>query len=109
MVLIGVLIALGTDRADDRFAEPSPLNPQEVHRSRQLAVLQSDPALSSEERRRLIATIAELGTINAAMGLNANQLIDRYHALGEDYRTPPKVLADAKEAIGDIRKGNRAT
>lgn len=50
----------------------------------------------------LIATVAELDWINAAIVLNANPLLDRYHALGEDYPTPP-------EAIGDIRKGNRAT
>lgn len=57
----------------------------------------------------LIATVAELDWINAAMVLNANPLLDRYHALGEDYPTPPEILADAKEGIADLRKGNRAT
>lgn len=90
-----------------QFEEMRQLNQQEVQLSTQLAVLQSNPALSPEERHRLMTTLAELDLINASMVLQASQQLNAYHQLGDAYRTPPEFLADAKQAIGDIRKGNR--
>lgn len=47
----------------------------------------------------LIATLAELDPINAAMVLNGNPLLDRYHALGEDYPTPRRFWPMPKRAL----------